>query len=678
MAPPSFRRLSLAALLGVLVACGGDSPEPPAPHVFHVDHSVSPCGDFYAYVNNPWQRTAELAPHEKVTGLLYEMDAEIEEQLRVLLESPSHTQTPAWWRMVQQLYHDALDEPTLENLGFEPARPEWERIAALDSKAALRQYLRDRQARGIPEVFEVSVTPHVYRPEQMVLNVDAKPLGLPRADYYLDEAHAEIAAAYRRYLQQLLVQAGLSTSQAHERAKLAFDLEKHLAANFFDPLASSDLSDDFLVVTHAEAEAYTPGWGWSELLLTLGLDPTAPFLLEQSDYFPAVNRLIEDLPLTQWQAYLQAKWLDRSASSLDRHFRQIRFDFRARYLHGAEEEQRWSEVLSELDDTVGELLGRAYVEHHLVRENKARAEALMTELRAALRERLLRLDWLQESTRQEAVRKVDLLRVSMAYPHAWRDWEGVSLEPAQYFNNRLRLEQYAFQLNVVDQLGPTPPEALWGLGPHHANAEYDATYNEIHVMAGYLRSPLLDQHTDVAVQLGGLGAMFAHELSHAFDDDGIQFDATGSLRDWWTERDREAFEAKVARLRQQVNEMRPWPDRPELSPDGALTLAENIADLGALAIAYDALRAHLARHPHDHRRIGGFTPDQRFFMAWARMWRELVRPERLREWLEVEAHPPGKVRALLAPSNMPVFARAFACAPGDPMVRSADERVSIW
>ncbi|MGE4336572.1 MAG: M13 family metallopeptidase [Pigmentiphaga sp.] len=672
--------LLAAVLLTSLAACGGDedTSAPPAA-TFDVDPTVAACTDLNAHVNNRWLQATTLRPDQAAFSMLAQLHEESQDHQRALLEAEPAADASPVEHTLHQFYRDGLNEAELDRLGFEPAKAEWQRIGALASKADLRQYLRDRLIEGKGVVFAASAMQDLDRPERQILYFWPSSWGLPTPDHYVNPAHVALVEAYRQYLGQLLQLAGLTAQAADEQVAIAFEVEQQLVAHDLSPVEYSDPYNIYNLKKIATAEAELPGWGWPLLFQQLSLPHTTEFSLPGGEYFAATNRLLEELPLAHWQAYLRTEWLRASASGLDSKFRQARFEFNDRILQGRESPpERWRTVLNAVNAWLGEPLGQLYVEHHFEPERKALAYDIVEQVRAALRQRLVRADWLAEATRAEALHKLDTMTFALAYPDSWNDWSDLSLPPGEYFASLEVLARRSFLVDVLDILGPVPAVPPWGMWPQTVNAYYDQTQNHMVFLAAILQNPILDPDADLAVNLGSFGAIAGHEMTHAFDNHGSKYDATGRLRDWWTQEDRAAFMARADKLREQADQIHPLPEDPDVHVDGVLTLGENIADLGGLQAAYDALRSHLARHPADNRKIDGLAPEQRLFMSWARGWRSKIRPEALRDLLATDPHAPGSVRAVLPVSNMPSFAQAFSCPADAPMVVPADQRADIW
>ncbi|MCK9512169.1 MAG: M13 family metallopeptidase [Pigmentiphaga sp.] len=667
------------ALLAGLAACGGDEEAHPPQPTFDVDPAVAACTDLNAHVNNRWLQSTTLRPDQAYFGTLDQLAETSQDHQRALLDAEPAADASPVQHLLRQFYLDGLNETELDRLGFAPAKAEWERIGALASKADLRQYLRDRFAQGAAVVFYAYTAPDLEQPERNILYFSSSGQGLPTPDHYVNPAHATIAEAYRHYLDQLLRLAGVPAPEAEEAAALAFQVERQLAAHEMSPAEESDPYNNYHLKTIPGAEAELPGWGWPLLFQQLSLPDNVEFSLAGDDYFAAANRLLDELPLAHWQAYLRAQWLRSSAPYLDARFRQARFEFEGRILDGRESPtERWRAVLSSVNFWMGEPLGQLYVEHHFEPQRKALAYEIVEQVRTALRKRLTEVGWLTDPTRAEALHKLDTMTFALAYPDSWNDWSDLRLPRGEYFASVTTLAKRKFQTEVLNKLGPVADVPPWGMWPQTVNAYYAPAENHMVFLAAILQTPILDPEADLAVNLGSFGAVAGHEMTHAFDIHGSKYDATGRLRDWWTDEDRAAFTARADKLREQVDRIRPLPDDPDLHVDGVLTLGENIADLGGLHAAYDALRSHLAKYPADDRRIDDLTPEQRFFMSWARTWRSKMRPEALRWLIASDPHAPGDVRAGLPPSNMPSFAQAFQCPAGAPMVVPENQRAEIW
>jgi putative endopeptidase len=428
-------------------------------------------------------------------------------------------------------------------------------------------------------------------------------------------------------------------------------------------------------MTLAELGQLAPGFSWNRYFMGLGLsgDP-GDINVAQPEFYKEVARMTTSVPIGDWKTYLRWQLVNAQASRLSSAFVNQNFNFNGRIIRGTKELQpRWKRILTATDTSIGEALGQLYVERNFSPLAKAKAQALIANLKAALRDRLKVLDWISENTRQQALKKLDAIAVKVGYPDKWRDYSALEIDNGPYILNAMRADAFEFRRNL-NKIGKPIDRTEWGVTTPTVDAYYNPNFNEIVFPAGILQPPFFDPEADDAYNYGGVGAIIGHELTHGFDDQGRQFDAEGNLRDWWTAEDQKNYNARAAIVEKQYDEYVPLE---ALHINGKLTLGENIADLGGLKIAYLALQKALEGKPRPPL-IDGFTPEQRFFLAFAQNWRNNSRPEALRLRLATDPHSPPRFRVLGPVSNMPEFFQAFGCKPGDSGMRAENVQVKIW
>jgi putative endopeptidase len=400
------------------------------------------------------------------------------------------------------------------------------------------------------------------------------------------------------------------------------------------------------------------------------------FSLSQPKFFAEFDKMLVDVPVAQWQAYLRIHAIDGMAPYLSDKFADERFDFFGKTMRGQKEQKpRWKRVLDSVEGNVGEALGQIYVKQYFPAESKAEMEKLVDNLRASLKVRLEKLDWMSAETKAKAMEKWASFTPKIGYPDKWRSWDGLATSRDGYAQNVLAAAKFNHDWQM-GKIGKPVDRTEWGMTPQTVNAYYNPLQNEVVFPAAILQPPFFDPKADPALNYGGVGAVIGHEMLHGYDDQGSQFDAKGNYTNWWQASDKKGFEARTGKLVQQFNDYRSIDDLPV---KGELTLGENIADLGGLTVAYDALQKALAdagKSPQE--KIDGYTQDQRFFINWATVWRRNFNPEELKVRLNTDPHAPANFRAIGTPSNMPAFATAFQCKAGDAMVRPDDKRVVIW
>ena len=442
-----------------------------------------------------------------------------------------------------------------------------------------------------------------------------------------------------------------------------------------------DLDNQYHFVSVKDADKVTPHFSWEQFFKTQGVTIDKGFSLSQPKFFAEFDKLLTSAPASEWQAYLRFHAIDDASSSLSKAFRDNKFDFYGKTLSGQPEQKaRWKQVLGGVNGAMGMGLGQLYVAKVFTPETKQRAEELVTNVRDALKDRIEHLDWMSDATKAKAVDKWNKFLPKIGYPDEgeWRDWSGLNISADNWYGNLQAAQKYNYQYDL-SKIGKPTDRKLWDMTPQMVNAYYDPSTNTINFPAAILQPPFFYAKGDDAINYGGIGAVIGHESSHGFDDQGSQFDGDGNRANWWTPQDKKQFDARAKALVDQYDGYAPIASKPDLHVNGKLTLGENIADLGGLNIAYDALQAALKKDPSEaDQKIDGYSQDQRFFLSWARVWRGSVRDKQAELYLNIDPHSPIAVRAIASPSDMTAFATAFQCKPGDAMVRSGDKQVKIW
>ena len=658
--------IAAAAWLGA-VECGVDAQ--------YVDASTSPCRDFFQYANGGWLRANPVPADYSIWGV----DEEIEQRnlgiLRRILENAA-ARPGAHASITQQIgdfYAAAMDEAAIERAGIAPLRAELAELAALKSSGDVAMLISTWQARGIDAVFELEAQEDLKDSGNTIAYAGQGGLGLPDRGYYTrqDARSALLRTRYRAHIARMLALVG--DADPVEEAGWVLQLETALAVASLDPVALREPTNSYHMYTLQQADAATPHFAWSALFAAAGRADVRQFSLAQPDFFTALDEQLAGQPVSHWQAYLRWHLVDDAAPYLSRRFVDANFDFRGRTLLGTRTDKpRWKRAIASTDDALGEALGQAYVAEVMSPEARQRALDLVARLKAAMRLRIGKLDWMGETTKQSALAKLDALGTKIGYPDHWRDYSKLDISRSSYYANVRAAAAFEAQRRFA-KFDRATDRSEWDITPQTVNAYNNPMRNEIVFPAAQLLPPYFDAAADDAANYGAIGAVIGHEMLHSFDDQGSKFDAHGNLSDWWSAQDRAAFDARGAAL---VSQFAAYVPVGSLHVNGQLTLGENIADLGGLQVAYDAFKS--TPEGQGGTPVGGLQPDQRFFLAYAQSWRELERPEQLRRQLQSNEHAPSKYRVNGPLSNLPAFAEAFSCKAGDPMLRSGDANVKIW
>jgi putative endopeptidase len=500
-------------------------------------------------------------------------------------------------------------------------------------------------------------------------------LGLPDRDYYFDADKADKRDAYVAHVAKVLELSGIGAKDAAAQAKDVMAFETRLAkVSKSSEELSRDVSLFYNPVTVVDADKMTPNFNWTRFFEAQGIEPPKMFSMAIPAFHAEFDKMLTEVPAATWKAYLRYQTIDGAAPFLSDDFAQENFNFYNKTLRGQKEMQpRWKRALNAVNGNAGEALGQLYVAQNFPPESKARMKELVGNLSAALKVRIEGLDWMGDETKKKALEKWASFTPKIGYPDKWRDWSGLKTSRESYVGNILAGIDFNYQYNLK-KIGKPVDKTEWGMSPQTVNAYYNPQQNEIVFPAAILQPPFFDPKADDALNYGGIGAVIGHEMIHGYDDQGSRFGASGNFENWWTDADKKGFEALTAKLEKQFNG---YEAMPSMHVNGKLTLGENIADLGGLAVAYDAMKRAQGEGFEDPM-IDGYSQDQRFFMNWATVWRRNFTDAELQVRLKTDSHAPASFRAVGAPSNMDTFRTAFGCKPGDRMVRSGEDQIGIW
>ena len=666
-------------------AAAEPASEPSASTTFELSDQYNPCDDFDDYVNAKWVAANPIPPDRTIWGAFYELKQRSLDQQHEILESLlKHIETSEPGSIEQKLarfYASGMDEAAIERAGYDPLNGRLTKIARLRSRTELVNFIDSSFSDGSPYVFEFHSGADWHHAQVQIGYVSQAGLGLPTKDYYFEPRYQSVRASYVAYVAKSLELIGTPRAYAERQARDAVTFETALAKASLTPTEARSLDNQYHLVTVAGADKVSPHFSWEKFFAAQGVHVEKGFSLSQPGFIAEFDRLLARAPMEQWRAYLRVAAIRDASPLLSRAFRDNYFNFYGRVLEGQpQQEARWNQVLDAVDKSMGMALGELYVARYFPASTKARIEELVANIRDALRQHIENADWMSAATKAKALEKWRSFLPKVGYPDQdeWRDWSGLTVTADSYFANVEAAAKFNYHYEV-GRIGGQTDRREWGMTPQTVDAYYDPTTNTINFPAAFLQPPFFFANGDDAIDYGGIGAVIGHESSHGFDDRGSQYDAAGDRVNWWTKEDRANFEARTRLLVQQTNAYQPVKDRPDLHVNGQLTLGENIADLGGVSIAYDALQMALRKNPQEAReRIQGLTEDQRFFLSWTRGWSGGARERALELQLNVDQHSPSNIRAIAPLTNMPAFARAFHCRPGDTMMRPADRVVKIW
>jgi putative endopeptidase len=643
----------------------------------HMDVSVKPGEDFYTYASGTWIRNNPVPAKETRWGSFNQLrDFNINAVKTILAES-ADSKAPAGSieRRVGDFYMAGMDSITIENLGFTPIKADLQKVSALtdlngliDHAAAMRTY-----GAGAP-FFGFSVGQDRKYVKNVVPQLGQGGTTLPDRDYYLknDARTSKIQEAYKTYIAQLFTFTGTPQAQAAKNAEIIFAFEKKLAEAQMSRVEMRDPYKTYNKFAIKDFTKTTSNLDWQRLLPLMKVSGQDTILVNSPKFFSDLNALIGSTPVSDLKTYLQWNLLKSSAPYLSSEFVNANFAFTQVISGQKVQTPRWQRMSSLTDGTVGELLGQLYVAKHFKPEAKARMQELVSNLVKAYEIRIKKLDWMSDATKQKALDKLHAFTPKIAYPDKWKTYEGLEIDRKSFFQNLKNASTWAYQ-DMVSQLGKPVDKSRWGMTTPTVNAYYNPVNNEIVFPAGILQFPFFDPNADDAVNYGGIGAVIGHEISHGFDDSGSQYDKDGTLRNWWTEEDMSRFKAKAKALQEQYDA---YTVLDTIHVNGKLTLGENIGDLGGLNAAYEAFK--MTKQGQSSEKIDGFTPDQRFFLSWAQVWKGNILNETAAQLIVTDPHSPGPYRTIGAPVNMDAWYKAFDVKPGDKLYKKPEDRIRIW
>lgn len=646
--------------------------------VANFDTTCSPCKDFYRFANGGWLERNPVPPAYSNWGSFSEIMERNNEILRSILEeAAARRDAPrgSALQLVGDFYASGMDSLRADADGIAPLAEEFARIERIKTKADLQAVVTHLHLIAGNPMFQTSSQQDFKNSDEVIASLDQAGITLPDRDYYLqdDDRYKTIREKYHEYMVSMFTMLGDKPAVAEANAKTVMAIETRLAKASMPRVELRQPEKVYHRMSVAKLKQLVPSFGWERYFKEMGLGTITSLNVAQPEFMKEVNAMLATVPIKDWKTYLRWGLIDATARFLSQPFVDAHFTFHDGVLNGQKEQQpRWKRVLRTIDGSIGDALGQMYTARTFTPEAKARALHMVKNLQAAFRERLQTLDWMSEATRRKAVEKLDAFMLKIGYTDKWKSYDGLAITNGPYVLNVLRSTEYETRRQLA-KVGKPVDRAEWLMTPPTVNAYYNPTMNEIVFPAGILQPPFFDPNADDAVNYGGMGAVIGHEMTHGFDDQGRQFDAKGNLRDWWTKEDAEKFQQRAHIVQEQFDK---YVAIDSLKVNGAFTLGENIADLGGVNIAYHAFKK--TPQGRSQEKIDGYTPDQRFFLAWGQMWRRNYTPANLRLRIVTDPHAPNVFRANGPLSNMPEFFGVFHCANGDPMVRPADKQVKIW
>lgn len=643
-----------------------------------IDPKVRPQDNFYQYANGGWLKRNTIPPHEASWGSFIMLRYDTEKKLRALVTKVSHmknagSSTPE--QMVRDFYTSGLNMKKRNKLGMKPLTPWLERIRKIKDTHSLVSALAHLENIGAGGPFGLMVDQDMKDSERYIIYLCQSGLGMPDRDYYLksDAESRRVRLAYKKHLKAIFALMGKGKVEAGKNCETVMRIESALAKISMSKEELRDVDKVYHKVSMAALKKLARNIDWPSFFKIIGAKNVREVVVMQPEFMRAMDRMLVKESIEDWKTYLEWHLVGGAAGYLDGKFEKQSFAFYGTALSGVKlMKPAWRRALRAVNGNLGEMVGKLYVREYFGPKAKRRIKVVVADLFEAYETRIKNLDWMSPATKKEAIKKLHQMVRKLGYPDTWRSYRGLVIRPDDYFGNALRSTQLEHS-RVMRRLNKPVDRREWLMTPQTVNAYCNFGTNDITFPAAILQPPFFDAKADDAVNYGSIGTVIGHEITHGFDDQGSKFDGRGNRKTWWTSRDRARFDKKARTLVRQFNE---YEVADGLKVNGQLTLGENIADLGGASIAFDAYRLRLQKT--GRKNIGGFTPEQRFFLSFALFERELRRPEAQKTQVLTDPHSPGTFRINGPASNLPEFYEAFGVKRGDRLYREPKDRAKIW
>ena len=638
-----------------------------------IDASIKPGDNFFLHVNKTWFDTATIADDQSGVGSYSFLNIPQRVLLENILEeiSAGSHQEGSIEQKVGDFYASGMDTEAINHRSYSPIEPILDKIAAITNVPEIMQYVADEIATGNSSIIGLGVYPDSKNSSVNILHVGQTGLGLPDRDYYFktDSSSLAIQETYQIYISTLFTLTG--NTKAKEAAEKVYALEKELASSHKTRIERRDVKANYNKFAISEIDEKQPNIGWSNMIAGLSLNADS-IDMRQPAYYTKLNSMLSTIPVENWKSYLKASAITTYASILSKPFEDAAFEY-SKVLSGQSTQKTRAQLMvNKVDRQLGFALGQLYVKRYFNEDAKKRVLDLVNNLQKAFENRIDNLDWMSDSTKTQAKEKLYAITKKIGYPDVWRSYDDVQIDSETYFENVVALQKNNYNYGV-SKLNKAPNRAEWGTTPSTVTAYYSPSKNEIVFPAGILQFPYFDLNADDAVNYGGIGMVIGHELTHAFDDQGAQYDKDGNVKNWWTTDDYEKFKAKTQLMIDRYSE---FTVLDSVHVQGALTVGENTADNGGISIAFDAFK--MTEQGQSDTKLGGYTPDQRFMLSIARIWRVKTRDAYMRNYVKNNSHSPAMWRVNGPLMNFTPFYEAFNLQPGEKNYKSEEERIKIW
>jgi putative endopeptidase len=646
--------------------------------VSSIDALVDPAQDFYHYANNGWLKNNPLPDDESRYGSFDQLGKETSMKVQTLLEELANGKFELGTieQKIGDFYAMGMDSAKIEEQGLTPLKPEFEKIASISTMEDVQAQIVHFHVYDFNSVFNFFGYIDIKNSGMNIAHLYQGGLGMSDRDYYLneDERTVEIREAYKKHVIKMMVLSGLTEEDAAKKTESIMKIETRFAQASFTRLENRDPHATYNKKTQEELFKLYPNFDWKNYMTAIGIDYDGEINVWQPKFFEEVNKMMVDIPVADWKDYFYWNLLNNSANYLTKEIQEQSFDFYGRTMRGSQQMRpRWRRVLNTTNGALGDAIGQKFSEKYFPAEAKERMVSLVENLKIAYGQRIDKLEWMSDETKAKAKAKLVSMRVKIGYPDEWRDFTELEVGREAYVLNVLASNKFGREYNN-SKIGQPVNKEEWGMSAHTVNAYYSPAMNEICFPAGILQPPFFYLDGDDAINYAAIGAVIGHEMSHGFDDQGRLYDKEGNLTNWWTEEDSERFNARTQVLVDQFNKIVILDD---LYANGELSLGENIADLGGLTISYTAFRNAQAANPQEEM-IDGYTPDQRFYLSWARVWAQNIREKEMIRRTKEDVHSLGINRVHGPLANIAEFHAAFGVEEGDALYLPEEERASIW
>jgi len=645
----------------------------------NMDKSVKPGTDFFMYANGGWIKKHPVPDEYSRYGAFEVLIEKNYTDLKTIMEESSKdtkAEKNSNKKKIGDFYASGMDSAKIDKDGIKPLNDEFKLIDAIKTKEDLQKEIAHLHTVGVYPLFYIYAAQDEKNSEMVITQLLQGGLGLADRDYYIskDARSKEILDGYKKHLVNMFKLMGIDEKTATKNEESIVKIETKLAEASWSRLELRDPVKGYNKYTLDELQKKSSEIKWSEYFTGLGLAKPGDINVGQPSFFVAMSKLLKEVSIEDWKTYLTWNLVNSNASYLSSAFEKEHFDFYSKVLSGKTKMQpRWKRVLNAVNGGLGEAVGQVYVDTFFPPESKTSMVELVSNLKASLKERIQGLTWMSKETKTAALAKLEIMNVKIGYPDKWRDYSKMEVTRDSYVKNVMNADKFEFAY-LMSKIGKKVDKMEWHMTPQTVNAYYNPNLNEIVFPAAILQPPFFNKDADAAVNYGAIGTVIGHEMTHGFDDQGRQYDKDGNLKDWWTKDDADSFTKQTTVLVDQYND---YKILDSLHVDGELTLGENIADVGGITVALNALKS-VWKKTNDTAKVDGFTPLQRFFLSYAQVWRMSIRDKELMRRLKEDVHSPGMARVNGVVRNIPDFYEAFAISTSDVLYLAPEKRAKIW